>query len=185
VIRTALASFPGVRVLVTHDPIEAMTMADRLVVMERGRITQSGAPGQLREEPRTPYVAELVGLNLYAGRLEPIEAGAGRLVLDDGELVVAWPRVAAAPVDDVVATLRPADVVLHTAAPAGGSARNVLNGRVTSVSIEGERARVRLASRPPVVAEVTLGSLDRLGIREGVEMWASCKAVELSLQLPA
>jgi molybdate transport system ATP-binding protein len=183
-IRDTLATFPGVRILVTHDPVEAMTMADHLIVLEEGVITQAGAPAALRDAPGTPYVAELVGLNLYAGRLDPLEAGAGRLTTPEGDLVVAWPTDAATePVGDVIATLRPSDVVLHTSEPEGGSARNVLRGSIVAVTIEGQRARVRLASRPPVVAEVTLGSVERLGLREGGEIWASFKAVELQVQL--
>ena len=185
VLRDTLDSFPGVRILVTHDPVEAMTLGDRLAVLEHGRLTQVGPPAQLRATPQTPYVADLVGVNLFSGRLLPLEEGAGRLVTAQGELTVAWPAGRdAAPVDDVTATLRPADVVLHTSRPEGGSARNLLRGPITSISMDGARARVHLGSRPPVVAEVTLGSIDRLQIHEGAEVWASCKAVELDLQLP-
>jgi molybdate transport system ATP-binding protein len=185
-LRATLGAFPGVRVLVTHDPVEAMTLADRLVVLEDGHVTQAGTPAEIREAPRSPYVADLVGLNLYVGRLEPLDEGAGQLVTDDGELVVAWPsETRRETIENVTATLRPAEVVLHTARPEGGSARNVLHGEVAAVSVEGERARVRIASSPPVVAEVTLGSVTRLGLHEGAEIWASCKAVELVLQLPA
>ncbi len=185
VIGRALASFDRVRILVTHDPVEAMTLADRLIVIEDGRVTQTGSAAELRDAPRTPYVAELVGVNLYRGRLEPIEAGAGRLVVDGGFLEVAWPAgTPVAPIDDVLAILRPADVALHTSHPEGSSARNVLAGTIEAVSLEGERARVRVASTPHVVAEVTLGSVRRLGLREGAHVWASCKAVEIEVRVP-
>jgi molybdate transport system ATP-binding protein len=184
VLRDTLAAFPGVRILVTHDPVEAMTLGDRLAVLEGGRLTQVGSPAELRGTPQTSYVADLVGVNLFTGRLLPLEEGAGLLVTADGELTVAWPAGrGAAPEDDVTATLRPADVVLHTSRPEGGSARNVLHGPITSISMDGARARVHLGSQPPVVAEITLGSIERLQIREGVQIWASCKAVEVDLQL--
>ncbi len=185
-IRSTLAAFPGVRVLVTHDPVEAMTLADRLVILEEGRTTQVGTPAEIRQAPRSSYVADLVGLNLYEGRLEPLDEGAGSLETGEGTLVVAWP--AGEPrtrLDGVSATLRPADVVLHTTRPEGGSARNLLHGPIAALSIEGERARVRIASAPPVVAEITLGSVARLGLHEGALVWASCKAVELTLRLRA
>jgi molybdopterin-binding protein len=83
----------------------------------------------------------------------------------------------------VLAVLRPSDVALHISRPEG-SARNVVRGRVAEIAIEGERARVRLAGSPPVVAEITLGSVDRLGLREGENAWASFKAVEVVLVLP-
>lgn len=183
-IRSILRGFAGVRVVVTHDPVEAMTLADRIVVLEGGRVTQRGTPEELLKAPRTAYVADLVGVNLFAGRLEPLGDGAGRVLTDTGAVVVPWPDgLPTGPVDDVLAVLRPADVSLHTAEPEG-SARNVLQGSIAEIAIEGERARVRLASAPPVVAEVTRGSVDRLGLREGGAVWASFKAVEVRLILP-
>lgn len=183
-IRSILDGFEGIRVLVTHDPVEAMTLADRIVVLEAGRVTQRGTPEQLRNAPHTPYVADLVGVNLFAGRLEPLDDGAGRIVTDSGDVVVPWPGDAARePVRDVLGVLRPADVALHVRPPEG-SARNTLRGRVAEIAVEGQRARVRLASAPPVVAEVTLGSIGRLGIHEGADVWASFKAVEVTVVLP-
>jgi molybdate transport system ATP-binding protein len=179
-----LRSFAGVRVLVTHDPVEAMTLADRLVLLEGGRVSQIGTPDDFRRAPLTQYAAEVVGVNLFAGRLEPLEAGAGRLVTSAGEITVAWPTGVTGTMEDVQATLRPADVSLHTAQPEG-SARNVLRGRIAEIAAEGERARVRLATHPPLIAEITLGSARRLGLREGDEAWASFKAVEVRLLMPS
>ena len=79
---------------------------------------------------------------------------------------------------DVIALLRPADVTLSLEAPTG-SARNVFDGPVSWIAVDGELARVRVGSKPPLVAEVTLGSVERLGLREGVRAWASFKAVEV------
>ncbi len=183
-IRAILGGFEGVRILVTHDPVEALTLADRIVVLEEGTVTQSGTPDQLRNAPRTPYVADLVGVNLFSGRLEPLDHGAGSLITPTGNVVVPWPDdLAREPVEGVLAVLRPSDVVLHTTEPQG-SARNVLQGRVAEIAIEGERARVRLTAAPPVVAEITLGSVDRLDLHEGGSAWASFKAVEVTLVLP-
>ena len=63
----ALASFPGVRVLVTHDPVEAMTIADRVAILERGRLTQEGTFDDVRRTPRSRYAAELVGVICSSG----------------------------------------------------------------------------------------------------------------------
>ncbi|HVH53481.1 MAG TPA: ABC transporter ATP-binding protein [Actinomycetota bacterium] len=181
-LRRELIGFPGVRLLVTHDPVEAMSMADRMVLMEEGRVTQIGTPTEVRAAPRTSYAAELVGVNLFTGRLERLEAGAGRLVTAEGDVVVGWPLGIDSSLEPVIGLLRPADVSLHVRPPEGASARNVLAGTVTSVSVEGERARVRIDAAPPLVAEVTLGSVERLGIREGTRLWASFKAVEVRVQ---
>jgi molybdate transport system ATP-binding protein len=183
-IRSILAGFTGARILVTHDPVEALTLAHRIVVLEEGRVTQSGTPEGLRNAPHTSYVADLVGVNLFAGRLEPLDRGTGSVVTPAGSVVVPWPEdLPSEPVDGVLAVLRPSDVVLHTSRPEG-SARNVVHGRVAEIAIEGERARVRLAGSPPVVAEITIGSVGRLGLREEGQAWASFKAVEVSLVLP-
>lgn len=177
-VRDELERFPGARVLITHDPVEAMMLADRLVLLEDGRVTQVGSPEQIRTHPRSRYAADLVGLNAFHGRLEPVRDGTFRLVTGDGDVVV--PR----PDEDlgggVVGILRPSDITLSIDRP-GGSARNAFRGRVTSVAIEGERARIRLSTSPPLVAEVTLGSVERLGLRTGTEVWASFKAVEVEL----
>jgi len=177
-----LAGRPGVCVLVTHDPVEAMTLGDQILVLENGRLTQTGTPAQIREAPRSPYAADLVGVNLFRGTLEPLDAGAGLLSTGAGDLIVAWPAgLPLARVTDALAILRPADVTLHTMEPAGGSARNTFRGRIAGISIDGERARIRVQARPPVVAEVTLGSVQRLALREGMEVWASAKAVEVRI----
>jgi len=183
-LRRTLAGFEGIRVLVTHDPVEAMTLADRLVLIEDGRLTQVGTPEEIRAAPRTHYAAELVGVNLFAGRLVALEPGVGRLETPDGEVVVPWPEEASGPTEGAIGLLRPADVSLHVARPEGGSARNVLEGMITSVTDEGERARVRIASSPPVVAEVTSGSARALRLREGTRVWASFKALEVRVVLP-
>jgi molybdate transport system ATP-binding protein len=176
-LRETLTAFEGVRILVTHDPVEAMTLADRIVILEDGEVTHRETPSRIRSLPRTPYAAELVGLNLFSGTLRALEPGTGLIISEAGEVVVGWPEDLAES-SEVVGLLRPADVILHAERPAG-SARNVLHGRVELVSVEGERARVRLATAPPVTAEITLGSMERLGVREGAELWASFKALEV------
>jgi molybdate transport system ATP-binding protein len=182
-LRRILTEFDGPKLLVTHDPVEAMTLADRIVVLEAGRITQTGTPDQIRAAPRTRYAADLVGLNLFSGTLTPIEGGAGELRTADGSVTVPWPEgVARAPREGVLATLAPSDVALHAARPEG-SARNVVHAVVEEVAILGDRARVRLRGAPALVAEITSGSVERMGIAAGAEVWASFKAVEIRLMV--
>jgi molybdate transport system ATP-binding protein len=182
-LRSTLAGFTGVRILVTHDPVEAMTLAERLVVMEDGRVTETGSASEIRSAPRTEYAAALVGLNLFRGRLQRIEPGVGILRTTPGDVVVAWPGTVEAPDEDVVGLLRPGDVSLYRARPEG-SARNAVHGTVSSISLEGDRARIRIDGQPPLIADVTPGSVTRLGLAEGVAVWASFKAMEVSLVMP-
>ena len=186
VLIDTLATFPGVRVLVTHDPVEAMTLADRVVIIEEGRVTQQGTFEDVRRMPGSRYAAELAGVNLFTGRLEPLDGGAGRLVTADGDVVVGWPEdLPRQAVADVTGTLRPSDVVVHGTAPGPISARNVWRGTVEDLAVYGERIRVRIASRPLLVAEVTEGSVRQLGLVRGSEVWTSFKAVEVEISLGA
>jgi molybdate transport system ATP-binding protein len=169
-LRSELARFDGVRVIVTHDAVEASMLADRLVLLEAGRVTQVGTPEEVRTAPRSRYAADLIGVNAFRGRLERGASGDGLLGVGDGELVVPWPEDATEP-HEVVAIVRPSDVTLSLERPSG-SARNALRGSITSIAIDAERARIRLATSPPLVAEVTASSVGRLGLREGVAVWA-------------
>ncbi|MDQ1398038.1 MAG: molybdate transport system ATP-binding protein, partial [Acidimicrobiaceae bacterium] len=62
-----LATFAGVRLLITHDPVDAAVLADHIIVLDRGRIAQSGTPLEITTRPRTPWVAALTGTNLFTG----------------------------------------------------------------------------------------------------------------------
>ena len=180
-LREVADGFDGVVVLVAHDPLDALTLADRVAIMEAGRITQEGTPDQIRSAPRSSYAADLVGVNLFTGELDPLEDGAATLLTAAGTITVA-PEATPEPGAAAFATLRPADVSLHLERPEG-SARNVFEGTVDEVSIDADRARVRLDTQPPLIAEVTAGSVTRLGLAPGTDVWASFKAVEVSLHL--
>ena len=160
---------------------------DELDRRRRGTDAPAWDPDEVRDAPATPWAADLVGLNRFRGRLEPIEPGAGRLVVDGGgEVVVAWPAdLPAIEHADVTALLRPSDVSLSLSAPTSGSARNMLRGRIHSIALETERARVRVDSTPPVVAEITLGSVQRLRLATDTEVWVTFKAVEPRIVLDA
>jgi len=182
-IRDALAGFEGPAIIVSHDPVEAMTLADRLALLEDGRITQIGTPAEIRNHPGTRYAADLVGVNLFEGTLLPQADGSGVLETADGTVAVAWPeRLPREPTADVQATVAPAEIAIHAARPEG-SARNVFHGRIAEIVPLGGRARIRLASSPPLVAEVTIGSANRMELTAGAEVWASCKAVEVRLMV--
>jgi molybdate transport system ATP-binding protein len=170
-LKRHLGSFRGVRVLVTHDPLEAAILADRLVVMENGRHVQTGTPVEVTEHPRSRYVADLVGVNLLRG-----EADHGFVRLPDHAAIAA----AGAETGDVFAVIHPRAVALHRSRPEG-SPRNVWSGRVQGVELYGDRARVRIEGDVPLIAEVTPAALADLKIGEGGQVWLSFKATDVGI----
>ncbi|WP_447009142.1 ABC transporter ATP-binding protein [Saccharothrix hoggarensis] len=164
-----LRDFPGHTLLVTHDPLDAMVLADRLVVLEHGEVVQQGTPAEVARRPRTAYVADLVGLNLYRGT-----ARGTAVELDDGgTLTVATP--ADGPVHVV---FPPTAVSLHPDHPTG-SPRNAWRVTVAGIEQHAHTTRLRLDGVPPVLADVTTATVADLRLQPGDALWAAVKATEV------
>jgi molybdate transport system ATP-binding protein len=170
-LRRHLEAHEGVRVVVTHDPVDAMTLGDRVIVLEAGRVVQAGPLAELRERPRSRYVADLVGVNLYRGAAD----GERIRLRGEGELVAAGHARG-----DVFAVVHPRAVALHRHEPEG-TPRNVLPGTVEHLDVEGDRVRVIVAGAVPVTAEVTPAAVAELELTAGATVWASIKATEVSV----
>ncbi|MGH2727529.1 MAG: ABC transporter ATP-binding protein, partial [Actinomycetota bacterium] len=127
-LRRVLTGFDGVAIIVTHDPVDAMTLADRIVVIEDGRMTQTGTPAELRSAPRTRYAADLVGVNLFAGRLA-LDEGIAVIRTAEGDVFCDAPEGTTEAVEGAMGIVRPADVSLFLERPAG-SARNLFPGPI-------------------------------------------------------
>jgi molybdate transport system ATP-binding protein len=170
-LKRHLDSFGGIRLVVTHDPLEAVALADRLIVIEHGHIVQTGTSAEVTEHPRSQYVADLVGVNLLRGA-----ADHGSVKLAGGYVVAA----AGAEVGEVFAVVHPRSVAIHRTRPQG-SPRNVWAGRATSIELLGNRVRVRIAGEVPLVAEVTPAALKELNLVEGGDVWLSFKATDVAI----
>jgi len=170
-LRRHLATFEGVRLLVTHDPVDAYALADRVVVLEGGRVVQSGRLADVSARPRSRYVADLVGVNLLMG-----QGRDGAVTTATGGTVIA-PGVVDGP---AFAAIAPHAVALYRMAPEG-SPRNVWCATVADVDRQPDRVRVRLDGELPLVAEITPAALDALALRPGDEVWASVKASEVTV----
>jgi molybdate transport system ATP-binding protein len=166
-----LATFQGIRLVVTHDPLEAVALADRLIVMENGHLVQTGTPAEVTERPRSQYVADLVGVNLIRGL-----ADSGSIQISGGPSVAA----ASAESGEVFAVIHPRAVSIHRKRPEG-SPRNVWWGRASSIELMGSRVRVRIDGQVPLVAEVTPSALKELDLVEGGEVWLSFKATDVGV----
>lgn len=171
-LRRHLATFRGVRVVVTHDPIDAAVLADEIIVLDHGSVAQVGTPDDITAHPRTPWVADLVGTNLYRGTIEN-----GVLRVDGGgTLASASPGVNG----PAFAVVHPRVVALHRGRP-DGTPRNVWEARVTAVERMGDRVRVQLAGPPDVVAEVTGSAASELQLHDGSAVWVAVKATEVDV----
>jgi molybdate transport system ATP-binding protein len=170
-LRNELRRYPGARLIVTHDPIEAAALADRLVVLEDGHITQQGPLVEVTARPRSPWVATMVGLNLFRG-----EAHSTSVRLANGAVVTT----AAAIVGPAFVAFRPNAVTLHRQPPEG-SARNVWSGQARELYPAGDRARIQVAGAVPLIAEVTAGAVAELDLVDGGPVWASVKATDIDV----
>jgi putative spermidine/putrescine transport system ATP-binding protein len=127
-------------VFVTHDQEEAMSISDRIVVMNEGRAEQVGAPPDIYNTPRTRFVASFVGtLNIVSATV--VDGAAGTLDLE-GQSVTTGAPVAAAAGTKVTVALRPEAVTFDD--PSAGDGRNRLAATVEEVSFLGSIVRVRL-----------------------------------------
>ncbi len=170
-LKRHLASFAGIRILITHDPLEAVALADRLVILERGRVVQTGSPAEITQRPRSRYVADLVGVNLLRGT-----ATAGQVAFPGGASLQSADGVDG----EVFAVIHPRAVALHRARPEG-SPRNVWRGRASALDFQGDRVRVGIDGEMPIIAEVTPAAVRELDLAEGREVWVSVKATEITV----
>ena len=184
-VREVARTFGGATVLIAHEPLDALTLADRVALLEA---RSHHADRHARRDPGSAAIARTrptwSGVNLFVGALEPLDDGAAILRTADGEITVVarCARSTAGVASDSRACSR--STSRCTPSEPEGSARNVVARH--------DRARSRSTasapgcgstSRPPLTAEVTAGSVARMGLRPGDEVWASFKAVEVSLQI--
>ncbi|WP_236576236.1 ABC transporter ATP-binding protein [Streptomyces sp. HF10] len=163
-LRRHLAEFEAVAVLVTHDPLDAMVLADRLVVVEHGRIVQEGAPADIARRPRTDYIAQLVGLNLYrgeaAGQTVRLDAGPSITITEElsGPAFVAFP---------------PSAVTLFRDRPTGAGARDLWRCEVAGLETHGDQIRADLTGELPLAADLTTLAAADLELQPGAAVWAT------------
>ena len=174
-LRALLKRLSCVTVYVTHSPVEALVFGDRLIVIDGGRVAQAGSRDDLLRSPRSPFVAELVGTNLFVGRPAGLVRTAAAVIrTPDGAYTVDDESSPGA----TYLTVSPREITLFRARP-DGSAQNVFAGVVQEIVPEppgGERLRVVLDTQPRLVAEVTREAVADLALAEGTAVFATFKA---------
>ena len=172
-LKRHLAEFSGPCLLVTHDPLEALVLADRLLVLEHGLVVQEGTPSEVARRPATDYVARLVGLNLYAGTADgshvALEGGGAFVVPDHHER------------GEVLVALRPSSVVVSAQQPDHTSVRNTWPATIAGLTLLTDRVRLDLVGEPSALVDVTPAAVADLGLDAGQRVWLSAKATELEV----
>jgi molybdate transport system ATP-binding protein len=172
-LRHHLNDLDATVVTVTHDPVEARLLGNRIVVVDHGRVLQSGTAIQVAASPRSRWVASLLGVNIVSGT-----AAGTTVMLDSTSLTLAE-----AAAGDVHVTFPANAVTLHRERP-DGSARNAWPISVTGLSTDGNRVNVAFRGPFEGNALITTSAMTELGLRPGADCWASVKATELTV-LPA
>ena len=158
----------GATLIVTHDPLDAMMLADHLVVIENGRIVQQGDATAITAQPRTDYIARLVGLNLFQG-----QSAGTTVTLPSGFALTT----AQALTGQVFAAFPPAAVSLHTNRPEG-SPRNTWQATITGIHRHGDNLRIQLDGPITTAADITPAAAAHLNLSPGQQIWAAVKATE-------
>ncbi|GLU47542.1 ABC transporter ATP-binding protein [Nocardiopsis ansamitocini] len=169
-----LADFGGATVIVTHDPLDAMVLADRVMVVEDGALVQQGSPVDVARRPRTGYVARLVGLNLYRGR-----ADGTRVTVTGTSGAPVAVTVAGTHSGEVFTAFTPRSVALYRTRP-DGSPRNAWRLAVDGIERFGDQVRVHLTGEVDLSADITPAGLAELALAPGDLVWASVKATEVA-----
>lgn len=169
VLRRVLAGRAAV--LVTHDVLDALVLADRVVVVDGGRVVESGPTREVLTRPRSAFTARVAGLNLVSGT-----AADGGVETPDGT-VVHGAAGDAVPRQPAVAVFRPAAVSVFISRP-GGSPRNVLAVRVSELEPHGDQVRVRAGE---LAADVTAPVVAELDLVPGADVFFVVKASEVDV----
>ena len=151
-LRAHLASFSGARILVTHELLDAVALADRIIVLEHGRVAQVGPIAEVAAQTA-------LAVRRRPGRHQPAAWAAPTEPRSRSTPEGSWspPKPAQG---DVYVAVHPNAVALHLRRPEG-SPRNVWRGRIHGMDLLGDRVRIHVDGEAPLVAEVTPAAVSR------------------------
>ncbi|CPR06214.1 molybdenum ABC transporter ATP-binding protein [Mycobacterium bohemicum DSM 44277] len=180
VLRTAVARTGCATVLVTHDLLDVFALADRVLVLERGKVAESGPVAEVLAAPRSHFGARIAGLNLVNGTI----GDDGALLTGGGARWHAAPDSRLTPGDSAVAVFPPTAVAVYRELP-HGSPRNTVEVTVSELDVRGPAVLVRGDPQPDgapgLAAEITLDAAAELRLTPGERAWLSVKAHEVTL----
>jgi len=159
--------------MVTHDLVDAFTLADRVMIIEGGKLTQFDVPDRIRSRPGSEWIADLVGWNYYEG------IGEGSVVtLPHGTTIFTAQDDLDGPTS---ISINPASVSIFKSQPSG-SPRNTWLSSIQNIEILGGRARVSLVGEIDICADITTVAANELRQSISSEVWVSVKATEVDTQ---
>jgi molybdate transport system ATP-binding protein len=154
-------------IIVTHEVLDALTLADRVIVVDHGRIVESGPTEDVLKHPRTAFTARIAGLNMITG----LACGSG-VRQTDGQLVEGLAATYIPPETPAIAVFSPSAVSVFKANP-GGSPRNVLPVTITELEPRDGQVRVRADN---LSADITAPVVAELDLAPGTSVCFSVKA---------
>ncbi|WP_432557662.1 sulfate/molybdate ABC transporter ATP-binding protein [Granulicoccus sp. GXG6511] len=165
--------------LVTHDLLDVLALAEGLVVLEAGRVVAAGGLDEVLTAPPTGFVADFVGVNLLHGTA----VDATSLRLDHGPVLVGIGEIK--PGEEARATVAPDAISLHRTAP-GGSPRNTLDAEVVALDSRGPVVGVTVhAGAQALRVDLTAAAVAELGLVPGMRLVAVVKATQVRLHRSA
>ena len=178
-LRQILTRLSTPTIVVTHDAMEAVALADRAIVLVEGRIRQQGAVGEVFSQPADPVVARIVGVEtIEPGMVLEVNEGLARVKTGTAELVAVARDISPGP---VFVCIRGEEVTLERGRPHESSARNRLPARIVALRAEGATVRVELECGFPLAALVTRPAVQQLGMAEGEQITVVIKAPAIHL----
>lgn len=177
-LETVLGQTKTTVIMATHDRLEALRLADRLAVMNKGQILQIGSPEEVMNQPVDEFVASFVGVeSILTGKVIQKEKGS-ILVSVSGREIEAVGEVGVG--ETVALCIRPENVTLTNLLPQEtSSARNVFPGKIVKITPLGLFYRIQLDCAFPLIAYITGHSLDNLNLEEGKKVVAFFKATSI------
>ena len=166
-------------ILTTHDQVDALRLADRVAVMNQGRIVQSGTPSEVMNQPVNEFVATFAGMeNIFNGTISTADQGLFSVNVAGHTMEVMG---SGALNEKVVICIHPEHVVISLTSQSGAvsSARNNFPCRVAKVVRLGVYSKIYLDCGFQLVASITNQSLESLALQTGTQLYASFKATAI------